>query len=432
MGIWLFAAGLVLGIALGAGWALWWSRAHSSAADAPLELTSALTRAASAEAQRDAAEARAEQLVSDRETLLHQFRSLSQETLDVHGERADAAASARLEQTGHLLAPVAESLRQVSERLTLAEKERVAQAERLRAEVEAVRRGNENLTRETQALVTALRRPQVRGTWGETQLRRVAEIAGMVERCDFDLQTSYRGEAGALRPDMRVHLGDGRQLFVDAKAPLTAFLDAAESDDPAVAAQAQARFAKHLRTHIDQLSSKQYWALTDLPSPEFVVLFLPGEGFLQAAVDAAPDLYDYAAQRGIVVATPTTLIAMLRTVAHVWRQQALADNAADVLRTGRELYDRLAVASGHLGQLGTELNSAVVAYNRAIGSLERRVFPTARRFQTLEVATSALDSPAAITESARPLIAPDWAEQETEEGSGETEPVGRTEGPGKA
>lgn len=236
------------------------------------------------------------------------------------------------------------------------------------------------LQRETRSLSTALRKPQVRGRWGELHLRRAVELAGLVDRCDFAEQV--RLDDGARRPDLVVNLVGGRQVVVDAKVPLDAYLDATSTDDEDQAAHHLRRHAAQLRTHVDALGSKQYWrSLTE--SPEFVVLFVPAESFLAAALETDGSLIEYAATRHVVLATPTTLIALLRTVAHGWSHEALADQAREIHQLGRELHERLSSMNGHLDQLGRSLNAAVGHYNQTIGSLESRVLVSARRFGDL-------------------------------------------------
>ncbi|MFC7494428.1 MULTISPECIES: DNA recombination protein RmuC [unclassified Nocardioides] len=236
------------------------------------------------------------------------------------------------------------------------------------------------LQRETRSLSTALRKPQVRGRWGELHLRRAVELAGLVDRCDFAEQV--RLDDGLRRPDLVVRLVGGRSVVVDAKVPLDAYLDATSTDEPEEHRRHLARHAAQLRTHVDALGGKRYWR--SLPeSPEFVVLFVPAESFLAAALEAEPSLIEYAAEREVVLATPTTLIALLRTIAHGWSHEALADQARDIHRLGRELHERLTSMNGHLDQLGRSLNAAVGHYNQTVGSLESRVLVSARRFGDL-------------------------------------------------
>ncbi len=248
----------------------------------------------------------------------------------------------------------------------------------------------EQLRLETRSLSTALRKPQVRGRWGELHLRRAVELAGLVDRCDFTEQV--RLADGTLRPDLVVHLAGGKDVVVDAKVPLDAHLDAASAADDEQRARHLQRHARQLRTHIDQLGSKAYWqALAE--TPEFVVLFVPAESFLAAALESDPALIEYAAERRVVLATPTTLIALLRTVAHGWSHEALADRARDIHRLGRDLHQRLATLSGHLDGVGRSLNAAVGRYNQAVGSLDSRVLVAARRFHEMGVTEDDLPAP---------------------------------------
>lgn len=274
----------------------------------------------------------------------------------------------------------------------------------LNQQVLDMRSSTETLRRETQTLTTALRRPQVRGRWGELHLRRTVEVAGLVDRCDFTEQA--RLDDGRLRPDLVVHLANGRSVVVDAKVPLDAFLDATSSDEDR-RQEHLTRHARQLRTHIDQLGSKAYWR--QLPeTPEFVVLFVPAEAFLSAALESAGDLIEYAAARDVVLASPTTLIGLLRTVAHGWRHQALADQARTIHQLGVDLHGRLGTLSGHLDAVGKSLNAAVGAYNSAIGSLESRVLVAARRFTELSVSDEELATPRTVDVATRELAA--WEE----------------------
>jgi DNA recombination protein RmuC len=260
-----------------------------------------------------------------------------------------------------------------------------------------------DLQRETRTLSDALRRPQVRGRWGELHLRRAVELAGLVDRCDFDEQVRY--DDGARRPDLVIHLVGGRQVVVDAKVPLEAYLDATATDDPTERERAVQRHVRQLRQHIDALSAKAYWqALPE--TPEFVVLFVPAESCLAVALDADRDLIDHAASRQVVLASPTTLIALLRTVAHGWRHEALADRARDIHRLGRDLHDRLGTFAGHLDQVGRSLGAAVGHYNHAVGSLESRVLVAARRFGELSVTDEELEAPRQVEAGVRAVPEP--------------------------
>lgn len=289
-------------------------------------------------------------------------------------------------------AEVMQGLDRLGDRLADLDHQRSSWQGQLHQQVLDMRLSTETLRRETQALSTALRRPQVRGRWGELHLRRAVELAGLVDRCDFAEQV--RLDDGALRPDLVVRLAGGRSVVVDAKVPLDAYLDATSADEDEQPAHL-ARHARQLRTHVDQLAAKSYWR--SLPeSPEFVVLFVPAESFLSGALEADGSLIEYAAARQVVLATPTTLIALLRTVAHGWTHEVLADQAREVHRLGRQLHGRLATLSGHLDLVGRSLNAAVGHYNSAVGSLESRVLVAARRFGDLAVTDDDLPAPRAV------------------------------------
>jgi DNA recombination protein RmuC len=303
-------------------------------------------------------------------------------------------------------AVVKESLDRLHDQLRDLERNRVAWQSQLRQQVDDVRLSGEALRRETAALSTALRKPQVRGRWGELHLRRTVELAGMVEHCDFTEQLTTASDDGLQRPDLVVRLAGGRHLVVDSKVPLAAFLEAAETDAEDFREARLRAHARHLRTHVDQLASKAYWSRLE-STPEFVVLFVPGESFLSAALQAEPALLEYAAERRVVLATPTTLIATLRAAAYAWNQSALTESAREVFDLGRELYERLGTMGDHLGRVGRSLTSAVDAYNRAVGSVEGRVFSTARRLRDLHVTHSELAAMEAIEASVRPITAPE-------------------------
>ena len=381
------------------------AEARSEAAAAQAEAAQTSAEVARAIAQRDAALDRVREISADRESMINQFRVLSAETLDRQGQAADAQAEIRLKATEQLMSPVRESLERFNSRLTEVEKERAAMSAELRSQVSYVQQTGETLRRETAALVNALRKPQIRGSWGETQLKRVAELAGMIERCDFDLQYTTKDDDRILRPDMRVNISEGKHVFVDAKVPLNSFLEAAETDDPELKTEALARYARNVRTHIDQLSSKQYWKAAD--TPEFVVLFLPNEMFFATALDQIPDLYDYAAARDVVIATPTTLIGMLRAVAYGWRQAALAESAAEVFRLGRELHEKLGLLGNRFDKLGRALRTSVNAYNETIATVEGTVLVRARKFRDLKVSERELPGPTQIDEPVRQIQAPE-------------------------
>jgi DNA recombination protein RmuC len=295
-------------------------------------------------------------------------------------------------------AEVMQGLDRLSDQLQDFEHARATWQGQLHQQVLDMRHTADGLRRETQSLSTALRRPQVRGRWGELHLRRSVELAGLVDRCDFEEQVHLAD--GSQRPDLVVRLAGGRSVVVDAKVPLDAFLDATSSDDPDQREAHLARHARQLRGHIELLGSKRYWR--SLPeTPEFVVLFLPAESFLAAGLDADGSLIEYAAERGVVLASPTTLIALLRTVAHGWRHESLADQAREIHRVGRDLHERLRTMGAHLGKLGRSLDTAVGAYNQTVGSWESRVLVAARRFEELDATDDVLESPRQVETAVR-------------------------------
>lgn len=299
-------------------------------------------------------------------------------------------------------AVVKEGLERLHDQMRDVEQHRISWQSQLKQHVDEVRHSTDSLRRETMSLSTALRKPQVRGRWGELHLRRAVEIAGMVSRCDFAEQVPVRSDDVMLRPDLVVNLAGGKSVIVDAKVPLDAFLDATNADSDEERDAHLTRHARQLRQHVDALSAKAYWRA--LPAtPEFVVLFVPGESFLSAALESEPSLLEYAASRHVVLSTPTTLIALLRTVSYAWTQDALADKARDIHELGRELYDRIGVMGSHFDRLGKSLTSAVASYNKAVASLETRVLVSARKFADMEVSDKELTSPEPVTEAARPL-----------------------------
>jgi DNA recombination protein RmuC len=312
--------------------------------------------------------------------------------------------------------PIVETLKKVDVRLAETERDRVAAYSRLSEQVSALGSTATTLSR-------ALRMPSVRGRWGEMQLRRVVEISGMVQRCDFDEQAPVTTDNGRLRPDLIVRLPGAKRIVVDAKAPLEAFLDAQEAaDEDARLAKLQAH-ARQVRDHRDRLGNKAYWdTLGD--SPEMVVMFLPGETLFSAALQHDLTLIEHGLRQRVLLASPITLIALLTTVAHTWRQEALADNYREVARLGHEFYERLAVFAGHLDEVRKKLDGAVQAYNQAAGSFEARVLVSARRLKELE-ATTAQELPAAEPIDTVPRVLrqiglmglPDGATNEEPEGS---------------
>jgi len=307
-----------------------------------------------------------------------------------------------------LVGPMRETLARVEQQLRDSDLARARSHAELTQQVEFTRHGAEQLREQTQALVTALRRPEARGRWGELQLRRVVELAGMAAHVDFDEQVIT---GGGQRPDMVVRLAGGKNVIVDSKVSLAAYLEAASAADESERAARIAAHARHLRTHVDQLGSKAYWSA--LPeTPEFVIMFVPGEAFLAPALEHDQGLLEYALARRVHLATPTTLVSMLRTVQYAWQQQALSENAREVFDLGRELYARLSGLGGHLDKVGKSLTTAVGAYNQAVGTMESRVLVSARRLASLGVVEAELAAPAPVVETARPLSAPELVSSE--------------------
>jgi DNA recombination protein RmuC len=385
------------------------AEARALAAAAQAEAAEVSAAVARAEAERDAAMTHAKVLAADREQMLAQFKVMSTETIEQQSRTADARAEARLKATEQLLTPVRDTLHRFADRLTEVEKERIAMASDLRNQVQAVQLTGEQLRRETSALTTALRKPQVRGAWGELQLQRVVELAGMVEHCDFVRQRTETANDRVIRPDLRVDLAEGKFLYVDAKVPLAAFLDAQETDDVSAREEAMGRFAHNVRTHVDQLGGKRYWQ-SDAGTPEFVVLFMPSEALAAEAFAVLPDLHEYAARRDVVLATPTTLIALLRAVAYGWKQAKLAENAAEVLQLGRDLHERLGTLGSRFDKLGRALRTSVTAYNETIATVEGRVLVKARQFTDLKVSDAELREVTGIHDSVRQIQAPELVE----------------------
>ncbi len=319
-----------------------------------------------------------------------QFLALAGQSLARSSQQHSAELAKREEAVRALVDPIAKTLDAVKAQVSDAEKARIESHSTLAEQVAHMRQTSELLRGETSQLVTALRSAQTRGAWGEMQLRRVVEAAGMLERVDFTEQPSVRTDDGLQRPDMVVRLAGGKHVVVDAKVPFLGYLDAQQAGDPTVRTDRLAAHARHVRGHVDQLGAKQYWEQFS-PAPEFVVMFVPAEAFLAAALDEDPALLEYAIARNVLLATPTTLLALLRTVAYSWRQEALAENAQQVLTLGKELHGRLATMGGHLTKLGRAIGSAAAAYNETVGSMERRVLVSARKLADLGVVDGELD-----------------------------------------
>ena len=356
--------------------------------------------------ERAAAAARLEELRNDSQRLAEQFDSLSRQALAANSaaflEQAEerlkrtqsegAAELAKREQAvAQLVEPLSRVLGEVKAEVGAAEKARLSAHGALAEQVRAMQESSERLRDETNLLVTALRAPQIRGRWGELQLRRVVEAAGMVEHVDFEEQAHLTTDDGVLRPDLVVRLPGDKQVVVDSKVAFSAYLEAMEARDEATRAKRLEAHARHLRTHIDSLGSKAYWEHVT-GTPEFVVMFVPAEVFLNAALEQDPTILEHAFSRNVVVATPATLVALLRTVGYTWRQEMLAAEAMQVLTVGRELHKRLSVLGGHLQTLGRRLNSAVEAYNTLNSSLDRNVVTQVRRFSALQGLEPALEA----------------------------------------
>jgi DNA recombination protein RmuC len=343
--------------------------------------------------------------------LADRFEALSARAVDASTARFLDVAEERLENrraaVENLVEPLKQTLARVETQLRESDAARTRSHAALAEQVHLARQTSEQLRTQTQALVTALRRPEARGRWGELQLRRVVELAGMSARCDFDEQVSVTSADGAaLRPDMVVRLAGGKNIVVDSKVSLAAYLEAAEAADEAVQAARLDAHARHLRDHVDRLAGKAYWAALS-PSPEFVIAFIPGEAFLAPALERDPGLLEYALARRVHIATPTTLVTMLRTAQYAWQQAALSDNARAVFDLGRELYERLSGLGRHMDRLGRALTSAVSTYNQTVGSLETRVLVSARRLSDLGVVDGPLEGPEAVASQTRGLAAPE-------------------------
>ena len=358
------------------------------------------------------------------------FLRLSREALGRDQVVAEGALKERELAIAHLVEPLRVALERTEAQVQALERERRDAFTTLRTQIETLAGGQAQLQRETRNLVTALRRPEVRGRWGELTLRRLVELAGLSEHCDFTEQLHVVGEEGALRPDLVVHMPDARDLVIDAKTPLDAYLASLEAPTDEERQQALKRHAQQVETRVRELASKNYWTQFER-SPEFAVLFLPGDQFLSAALAERPELLETALGQSVIIATPSTLIALLKAVAYGWRQSAVAHNAALIRDLGQELYRRLGTFNGHLGRMGQRLGSAVEAYNAAVGSLERQVLPQARRFSELGVTA---DAPLAELEPIGQLVrnpgTPTVAEPPTEaEPPAAVEPPAAADGP---
>jgi DNA recombination protein RmuC len=312
------------------------------------------------------------------------FIDLAQTTFSKYIESAKTDFDARGKAVKESVVPLQEALNRYDEHIQAMERSREKAYGGLSAQVQSLIQTQDILQKETGKLVNALRVPHIRGRWGEITLRRVAELSGMQNHCDFYEQASARSEEGLLRPDMVVHLPGQRQIIIDAKVPLVAYIDALETASEEQREDHLSTHARHVKTHINQLSQKAYWTQFQ-PTPEFVVLFIPGENFFSAALSKDPQLIEIGVRKNVILATPTTLISLLKTVAFGWQQEKLAENARKISELGTELFERLSTMGQHINNLGRDIERCTQTYNKVVGSLERRVFSSARKFKELGI-----------------------------------------------
>jgi DNA recombination protein RmuC len=346
------------------------------------------------------------------EELSMAFRALSAETLqqttssflDLAKDKIEGVASSQL-------SPIKESLQRFDQKVEALERARQQERGALTEQIMALQRGTEQASRVTAGLVTALRASEVRGQWGELQLKRTLELAGMLEHCDFAQQPTASGDDGLLKPDVIVRLAGGKNIVVDSKVPLKALLDALQTEDDRAREQCLDEFVRHVRDHMRKLSEKAYWRQF-APAPEFVIMFLPSESFYRYAIERDGSLLELGPQQKVIFASPTTLIALLQAAAAGWREETIAESAREISEQGRLLYERLATMGGHFGNLGKRLSKAVEAFNETLGSLETRVLPTARRFPELGISTKHELAPVEpIDLAVRAATAPELSEE---------------------
>jgi DNA recombination protein RmuC len=379
----LIVIALIIGLIVGYAVAVWQERKRIG--DLRVELAALQARADALSSAREQMENTFKALASD------VLRATSQSLLELAGQnlgKFQAEAKGDLEKRQQafteLIKPIGETLKKTEEQIREIEKQRQQAYGDITRHLASMNETQAQLQSETRNLVNALRRPEVRGRWGEMTLRRLAEIAGMVERCDFEEQVHTEGEDGALRPDMVVHLAENRTLVVDAKTPLDSYIAALEARTPEERETQLVHHARKLRERIRELASKRYWDQFKT-SPDFVILFIPGDQFLSAALDKEHELQEEALRQKVLIATPTSLMALLKVVAYGWRQVALAANAEQIRELAETLHQRIATFAEHFERMGHALGQSVENYNRAVGSLERQVLPAARRFTELGV-----------------------------------------------
>lgn len=322
------------------------------------------------------------------------FLDLAKSTFERLQENAKGELKEKQQAIHELLTPIKTSLSNVDQKLEVLEKTRISTFEVLRHQIHELAITQKDLRLETANLVKALKTPHIRGRWGEMQLRRVVEMSGMSSHCDFVEQNTIVSDEMRFRPDMIINLPGGKKIVIDAKAPLAAYLASLETSDESQRQSCLKDHARQVRAHIQELSQRSYWdQFRNSETPEFVILFLPGETFFSAALEQDPTLIEMGVERKVMLATPATLIALLHAIAYGWRQEALAENAREISQEGRDLYKRLSDMGGHIARLGQTINGTVKAYNSTVASLESRVLPSARRLKSLEVANSLEEMP---------------------------------------